>query len=804
MVRVPGQEQPHLLAILLGARHIGQRLQPLLNPPRSERLLPIRQRLPERSGIVGLVQRADRPDRRLGQPVAVGLRFEIPEQPLARLPARVPAQAADRRLQHRRILLLVENPGEHLSAFFPVESGDIAHHLAPHPRIRLVETVDQRLERCGRVDLAQRSGRLDPHPVETVLVQNRAQLLHRRPVVLLPERLHGQQPANHVSAVLQLRVEHLLRLVEPHLCQQPVFRVETDRARLLVQRKVELLQPFGDDYLPVDPAARRRKADLRRQVEEPHLLIDLVNLLHAHPGQPVHLVPAVLDLEFGQPAVVHPLVEKAVEGAPRKRFDHRVEIPGHRAPQRMPLHIGPNAFPVQRLAELGAQHVQHPPSLGIGPVVELLVGIGVIPEHDRPTVLAVAHPAAVPVHLVEQAVRAVEVPLVQILVVRGEPLVEPHMAPVLAGHVVAEPLVGQLVGDQPVGAVHVLGLRSVERPVGQHGQRGVFHPAPQKVVDHHLVVLVPGKRHADLALEEPHYVGRLPKGALGLFDLRGRGIEAQRNLPVAVLDLLQFARHQRHQVVHVRRVLQPAHGLETGLGIGRLTHLAAIGQHHHVRRYPADHLGREALVRIIERRIPVTRLVRFPLGPQVGVFRPVPHLRGAEVQPLAGLRRVRDGHPLLLPRRQGIDKGHHQFPGRRLIPGHRRAGLHRGDGQIHRVQAEFPQRRGDRREPQRRLAGHASRREIRGHVDRQMQHVDQPVRGVLPPLAGCFLSTGRRRAPAAQFLLPSGFHPAKIRRPEDGKRDENTAEPTHHSLPSSPSPAPSAGGVCSRKTPACV
>jgi hypothetical protein len=86
---------------------------------------------------------------------------------------------------------------------------------------------------------------------------------------------------------------------------------------------------------------------------------------------------------------------------------------------------------------------------------------------------------------------------IEMLEQRGEPFVEPTVRPVAARHVVAEPLVRELVGDDVVRG-HVERGAFVEQDVLVHrGGGGVLHAPENEIGDDHLRVFVPGVRDAD-------------------------------------------------------------------------------------------------------------------------------------------------------------------------------------------------------------------------------------------------------------------------------------------------------------------
>ena len=98
----------------------------------------------------------------------------------------------------------------------------------------------------------------------------------------------------------------------------------------------------------------------------------------------------------------------------------------------------------------------------------------------------------VAIEAIEHGGLAVFVAVVEVGVVGGEAFVEPEMAPVFAGDVIAEPLMGQFVGDEFLAGTDVLGVLGKEGASVEDGEGGVFHTAGGEVVHDDLVILIPG------------------------------------------------------------------------------------------------------------------------------------------------------------------------------------------------------------------------------------------------------------------------------------------------------------------------
>ena len=83
------------------------------------------------------------------------------------------------------------------------------------------------------------------------------------------------------------------------------------------------------------------------------------------------------------------------------------------------------------------------------------------------------------------------------------------MRPVLAGQVIAEPLVRQLVRHQAVGIALESGDLVDEHAVGHRRRRDVFHSAGDEVGHAYLGVLVVGVRLAGLLAEKANHLRRV-------------------------------------------------------------------------------------------------------------------------------------------------------------------------------------------------------------------------------------------------------------------------------------------------------
>ncbi len=107
-----------------------------------------------------------------------------------------------------------------------------------------------------------------------------------------------------------------------------------------------------------------------------------------HDGDLVRLVPAPRRLELGMPGPEDPLVEEPVDPAARDLLDRAAQVVGHDALALVRAAVVPDRLPEEFLAELGAQHVEHPAALLVEVAVEDVDRLVVVLADDRPAVLA--------------------------------------------------------------------------------------------------------------------------------------------------------------------------------------------------------------------------------------------------------------------------------------------------------------------------------------------------------------------------------------------------------------------------------
>ena len=95
----------------------------------------------------------------------------------------------------------------------------------------------------------------------------------------------------------------------------------------------------------------------------------------------------------------------------------------------------------------------------------------------------------------------------------GKALVEPQVAPAVAGQIVSPPLVGELVGDEPLRIALEVRALVVKCGIGLCGGRDVLHPADHELLDGRLRILGPRIRGPDPFREELHHLRSLAERA---------------------------------------------------------------------------------------------------------------------------------------------------------------------------------------------------------------------------------------------------------------------------------------------------
>ena len=95
----------------------------------------------------------------------------------------------------------------------------------------------------------------------------------------------------------------------------------------------------------------------------------------------------------------------------------------------------------------------------------------------------------------------------------SETFVKPGIGPVPGSEHIAVPLVGDLVGHQPIAGMVRAGTVSVHGPGTLMNQGDILHASPHKIVDNDLVQFLIRVRNTGLFIEESHYFRCPIKGA---------------------------------------------------------------------------------------------------------------------------------------------------------------------------------------------------------------------------------------------------------------------------------------------------
>src|SRR3989442_1011770 len=262
------------------------------------------------------------------------------------------------------------------------------------------------------------------------------------------------------------------RLLERHFLQERVIGVEQDRPR--PSRRVEseyLVRLLDANRFPVGPI-RPREFHGCRHLEQGHRVLDFLRLLRAQLNLLGRFVPRPGKFELRVPGVVEPLVEEDVEVASGRLLNRLLEIIRFDVLARELLHVLPDRLPPQVVTEFVPHHVQHVRALLVRVAIEHVGWFEELHRDDRPLVilarfLMVAVPVRLELH--ERGLFAEEVFPPQDLEVRGEGFVQPDVAPRAAGEEITEPLMGELVGEEPFRSIVLVRLLVREAVLG-HGR----------------------------------------------------------------------------------------------------------------------------------------------------------------------------------------------------------------------------------------------------------------------------------------------------------------------------------------------
>ena len=655
--------------------------------------------------------------------------------------------------------------------FGMIQGGDPFHGGHPYPLVRLGQLGDQGGPGLRSADFRQSLHGLLPDGVVFILRRDLAELLYGGIVLFGSKRLDRAPAALEVR--LELALQQFRRRGEVPLGQDGEIRVQPHHLRLGRQREVKGFLRFADgdrELLGFGFSIHRHgKPHRHRQAEEQHFRIHFLRLPDRHPGLFGFGIPGIVSLQFRHPAVMHPLVEKLIQRTAAHFLHDVLQVIGGHDAVAVAFDVEADRFLISGLAQLAAQHMQHPCPFWIGPAVELLHRLAVVTPDDGPPVLGFNHPVGRLVQAGEEAIAAILFLLVKQRVITGEALIEPQVSPVAAGQQIPEPLVRHLMRIQPMQGIQPAYLLRKQQPARHEGTARILHAAGEEVVAIDLVVFVPGKRHADFLLEKCHHRRGIAEGQRRLGLLGRRDQQSQRQGSGLRFQLGKMTGREGNQVVHMRLFLLPMPRRQTARP-GGPSRQAAIGNNLHALGHMAGHLAGEPFVRVIITGKPVAVVLRLALAPDLGIPGRITLLRSTEVQAIFRLSMIGNGDTRLLA---GLHRGgevHQQLVLRHLPV----CDLHPGRGdlidrQIHRIQRESAQRLCDGGKGNRHRPPDRAGLEIRSDVQRQMVDIHQPVAGIFA--ARLDLPAHRQE----QVLLPAISHtlflPHREGRGQQGRSD---------------------------------
>ena len=158
----------------------------------------------------------------------------------------------------------------------------------------------------------------------------------------------------------------------------------------------------------------------------------------------------------------------------------------------------------------------------------------------------------------------------------GEAFVEPDVGPVFAGDEVAEPLMGEFVGNEVVGVGGIFGdeLGIAKGVSGVGGGAGIFHAAGDEVVDHDLRVFFPGIVDADFFVEELDHRGRAFVVGEEAVAAAFGGVVGEREAAERLLDFVEFAGDDGDEIGRAGLRFAPGPGFLVVAGVGDADELA--------------------------------------------------------------------------------------------------------------------------------------------------------------------------------------------------------------------------------------
>ena len=439
------------------------------------------------------------------------------------------------------------------------------------------------------------------------------------------------------------------------------------------------------------------------------------------------------------PVAEEPLVEEPLQVLPDDVLEGDAQFVHLDGRVGVVLEVALHARAEGLVAEVAAQHVQHEAPLVVRVRVEhVLVRVPLVPDqrveapaHARAEVAAqFVHPVVLRRH------RALVVLEPQVLRVVREALVERQVAPRLAGHQVAEPVVEQLVRDDEVVVVLREFARVLLHELPEDHRGRVLHRARHVVAHGHLRVLRPGVAYTGQLREEGQHLRRVREDLLGDLGVLGLHVVAQRHaLPLAG-PRRELPDRQHVQVGRVRLVHAPVVRAGT-VAVARRGGQHAVAQRRVLIVHRHVEVLRRALVGLVDGRHPIRVVFGLALRPDLTRLLGVLVARVDEEEPLVARDRrraalgARRGHVVevqleLLTARVGPRQRHRDGAPVVAVAEVLPRGTAELDGrelEAFRVERYRVLRTEGRRHPQRRLPQHALAGPVEAQPQRRVQQV---------------------------------------------------------------------------------
>ena len=145
------------------------------------------------------------------------------------------------------------------------------------------------------------------------------------------------------------------------------------------------------------------------------------------------------------------------------------------------------------------------------------------------------------------------------LKVSSETLVQPDIRPTATGHIIAEPLMGQLMRFQRISRGVEFRPRVVNHVVGLSGGTDVFHAAA-KIAHGSLRILGVGIFHAGFFRKELDHLRQARRGDFSFLEFVTVNVRDDRDAGVLAHDGHKFTDYDRGKIGCVRFVNLPVEG----------------------------------------------------------------------------------------------------------------------------------------------------------------------------------------------------------------------------------------------------